>query len=288
MNTATAEDGIESFIDFGDSDEPVELSPLNNQPGKMSVIDDGWVDAEEDEVEIPVPKAVQKPAAEFKEKREMKSGGLGFAQMLNSVEPPSSSPPPKNTTQPKPQHAVSEVEDAIHLEIKSKIKGFSSKLSFDLGIDILSSADHSNFDPESKVHAAIWHLRWNSDQVQTMDIKHLCGFECVLTSHQVYVQSLENKFHAECGFLNKEKDRVFREARKAVNGATEKDKDNLLILNNQKMRALFVDQRVAEYMSQFMNSMGDKFSQMQNGLKRTIDQRSIEVRASSYQAGRQG
>ena len=144
-------------------------------------------------------------------------------------------------------------------------------------------------DPQKRlvgdqVHDAIAYMRWGGSDSDALDVSTLCGFERVLSAHQIYVQSQENFWEQRSNYLGKEKERAFRELRKEASASTEKDKDNETLRTNGAARQLYVAHRVSEAMAKAHFQLGDRFAQLLNGLKRSIDLKLAERQTSIHQS----
>lgn len=286
MGNKLEEDDYLEMIDFDSSDLSLPPIPKDYNVG-MQVDDDGYVDADLQDIEVPVP-AIMKEVAKPKKvvaPKQTTNMEINFEAMIGEASESKQEQPmqlPSKVNDAPPAQSAAPLDD-IHEEIKLKIESVRASVDYDLGIKVFEKYDSPEMDKSNLLHQAIFYAKWNPFKLQGLDAKYLCGMECVFASNQVYIQSLENKFLAESVFLAKEKDRMFREVRHTVSGPTEKDKDNKIIRMNSQMRQIFVNHKVAEYMSHYLSSMGLSFSQMHNGIKRTIDQKLFELKTSAYQ-----
>lgn len=211
---------------------------------------------------------------------------LAQAQAISQEPQPQPQPDPASSA---PQVTVDPMPAmGVLAAISSQLETEKAKVAMALGIDALEHGNSQHYPPGSPVHEVIWYMRWGSQQMSEMPPQQLCHFERTLTAHQVFVQAQENHWASTFGLLGKEKDRIFRELRRNMTGGTEKDKDNDIIAGSAECRDLYVRLRVAEAMATYLRDMGQRFAQLQNGLKRSIDVRQAEHQTSLHQSGYQG
>ena len=150
-----------------------------------------------------------------------------------------------------------------------------------LGLVVLE--DPKFCDPQNVVHVAIYNMRWNPMGLVRMSAQDLCVYESALSAHQVYVQAQQNEWRAKFEFLGKERERVLREVRGQFRGDTEKAKEDAAIAQNAAVGKLHYEFVEAQAMATFLTDMGDRFSQLEDGLKRLISLRHDEERRTYIQ-----
>lgn len=139
-------------------------------------------------------------------------------------------------------------------------------------------------DFKNIVHVAIWNMRYNPATID-MTAHDLCVYEAALAAHQVWVQSVENWWRARCDFLGPELSKVLRIKRGQYKADTEKAREDAVCAAEpgvEQMRREFVKARaVATYLQEF----SVRFSKLEDGLKRPIDNRQEEENRTSVQGG---
>jgi hypothetical protein len=151
-----------------------------------------------------------------------------------------------------------------------------------LGINVME--DPRTCDPQNVIHVAIWNMRHNPVGLVQMTASQLCIFESALSAHQVYVQCIENEWAARYAFLGREFDRVMRKCRRKYRGDTEKDREEACLDAEPAMAKLRNEFLKAQAFAALLEDMGDRFAQLEDGLKRTISMRHEEEKRSYQQA----
>ncbi|MCL2639832.1 MAG: hypothetical protein FWD53_03210, partial [Phycisphaerales bacterium] len=126
-----------------------------------------------------------------------------------------------------------------------------------------------------------YNMRFNPTHLVQMSPRDLCVFENALSAHQTWVQTIENWWTARWEFLGPELSRIFRARRGNYKGDTDKARtekaceDALCAAEPdvEKMRREFVK---AKAIAQYLAGLGERYGQLEDGLKRTISQRQFE------------
>jgi hypothetical protein len=131
--------------------------------------------------------------------------------------------------------------------------------------------DPSKCDPANAVHVAIWNMRYNTGLIQ-MDGNVLCLYEAALSSHQAWVAGIENWWTARYDFLGPELSKILRQRRGKYNGATEKAKEDAVCDNEPDVERLRHEWVKAKAIATYLKGFGDRFAQLENGIKRAVNQ----------------
>jgi hypothetical protein len=136
------------------------------------------------------------------------------------------------------------------------------------GIAILSNSKAAI--PNSYVHEAIRRVSWEANNLPNLGPHELLNMEAAITAHQVYVQGEENYWTAQYNFLGRELERAMIAMRDNFTGGTKAEMENKLIANHPGIRDLRNKYLLAQALCTVLDKMGERFAQMEDGLKRTI------------------
>lgn len=154
------------------------------------------------------------------------------------------------------------------------IEGHIKKLQWDTGAVALDNP--KAIDLNNVIHVAIYNMRYNPMALVNMTAKDLCVYEAALAAHQVWVQTQETWWSARHLFLGPELSRILRNRRSKYKGDTEKAKEDAVCEHEPEVEALRREFVTAQAISTYLHDFGAKFSQLEDGLKRTINQRQKE------------
>ena len=186
--------------------------------------------------------------------------------------PTSPAPPPAAPATPAPAPASKDIFD--HEALAKQIAGEIDTLRRDFGIDVLEN--QRACDSNNAVHVAIYNMRHNPMGLIQMPASTLCVYEAALSAHQVHVQSVENYWTVQHQYIGRQMDMVMRKRRGKYKGDTEKDKELAVLENEPDMRQMRSAFLRAQALATFMAGMGQRFAQLEDGLKRLIDYRRDE------------
>lgn len=197
--------------------------------------------------------------------------------------------PPPNFTPPTPVSPVAApvapaadpVRDAsgVWQEIEAVIRGLRKQT----GQCVVDNPYDPDFDRHNIVHVAIWNMRYNPGLVD-MSAHDLCIYEAALAAHQVWVQSVENWWTARCDFLGPELSKVLRIKRANYKGDTEKAREDAVCAAEPEVEAMRREFLKARAVSTYLRDFSTRFSKLEDGLKRPIDNRQEEENRTAVQS----
>ena len=179
---------------------------------------------------------------------------------------------------PPPTQGGTADSDILWKEIEEEIM----RLRYSTGVVVLD--DPSKMDRNSVLHVAIWNMRHNPQGMILMSPRDLCVFESALSAHQVWVASVENWWTVRCEFLGPELSKILRMRRGNYKGDTEKAREDMLCANEPDVERMRRDFVKAKAIAKYMEGMGERFSKLEDGLKRPINQRQFEEQRSTIGA----
>lgn len=189
------------------------------------------------------------------------------------------------------QTLASEGSDDVSVTTQTlaKIDLARNGLYFHIGISLLFSPNA--YDPKNEVHRIIRMLRWGIDEqnrsvrvidLEPRDIAHM-GY--VMSTHQVWVASLENQWTSQYELLGVELDRVMFAVRNKYPGDSKGEKESAALRADERLRNLRNKYLEAKAMKGLLAGMGAYFAQLENSLKRPADLRSDELTRSFHNRG---
>jgi hypothetical protein len=150
-----------------------------------------------------------------------------------------------------------------------------TKMKYDLGLTLLDNP--KAMDQTSRIHQAIYAMRWTPDQLVQMHPSDIIAMGVVLSAHQVYVQGLENEWSAKYQLLSKESRKVVLSRRDSQKGKTKAEQEAALFLADPEVREMHHEYLIARAMARLLRGMGERFKQLEDGIKRPADLRSWEL-----------
>jgi len=195
--------------------------------------------------------------------------------------PPAVAPPPKvavaNPVAAPPvgagvagEHKITDEDQFDLAEVERKILNAIDRARFELGIKVLDGPDASNGEVGNEVHKAIWNMRFNAAKIINLPVEQLLSFEAALSAHQVFVQSEANRWAVMYEFLGAYIAQIKESRRDTVKGDRVKTVE-MQILNSPAVRPVYERFLMAKAMAKLHEGLGDRFAQMEDGLKRAID-----------------
>lgn len=203
---------------------------------------------------------------------------------------PPAMPPAMPQAQPAaahPQPPVAVMDDWAETEqLRLRVQQNLDLVDREMGIVILQSeqADYSG----SSILEAIHYCRWRPADLIELPLPKLLEFEAALTAHQVYAQSSENFWRARREFLGHEVAKFKVTRRDQFEASTVKAKEHQAVMSDPRVRELYYDFVVARTVAETLVNMGDRFAQLENGIKRAITYRIAEVEHSRTQSKYEG
>ena len=179
--------------------------------------------------------------------------------------------------QPAPGDKDLDESQALWNDIQSEI----GRVSVVTGICVLFNADPASLDCRNTVHVAIFNMRHNPMVLTNMATRDLCVYEAALAANQVTVRALENEWSMKAVHLGRERDSLLRKKRGRYKGDTEKGKEDAVLDNEPGMKQLHREFAKAHAVSTYLRDMGASFAQLEDGIKRLIDNRREEERRGS-------
>ena len=153
-------------------------------------------------------------------------------------------------------------------EIRNKVSQEVLAMKRRLGILVLE--DPNAGEPGNVAQRAMYACKYIPQELITYPIELLLEFEAALTAHQVWVQSMENEWTAQYEMLGNEISR-FKETRREGTAGDRVKLKEFQILSHPQIRPINHRFIVAKAVSKLLEGMGRVFSQMEDGLKRAID-----------------
>jgi hypothetical protein len=173
-----------------------------------------------------------------------------------------------------------DAELAATLAMQQEADQFIRHMKLQMGLALLE--DPQQCDPNNMVHHAIHFLRWAPQQ--QLPPEQLNAMEHALAAHQVYVQSEENNWYGRYRQLEEDLKRLVRIKRSNYTGKTEGAKEDAMYAAEPQMVEMRRQFILAQRVSRMLNNMGERFAQMENGIKRTVDHAQAQLR---HLSGRQ-
>jgi hypothetical protein len=212
-----------------------------------------------------------------------------FAEAVTAAAAPSqpavqASSPAKAEPEPAPKGSFPNDTELLQgLEVLRSIDEMVVNMRFTLGIALLE--DPKRVDINSLVHKAIFHMRYKQGDLMRMSPHELNELECALSAHQVFVQGLENEWAARSRSVGVVMDRVLGTKRRNYEAKTVRDQEELVFSTEPNMQVLRTQFLQAQAMSTLLDKMGERFAQLEDGLKRTITLVQMEYQRTQ-QSGR--
>jgi hypothetical protein len=177
-------------------------------------------------------------------------------------------PGPTSVSTPTPVKLAGEDVLSSIQQIAQWIDQKVQEVRLNTGIAILSNSKAAI--PNSYVHEAIRRVSWEANNLPNLGPHELLNMEAAITAHQVYVQGEENYWTAQYNFLGRELERAMIAMRDNFTGGTKAEMENKLIANHPGIRDLRNKYLLAQALCTVLDKMGERFAQMEDGLKRTI------------------
>jgi hypothetical protein len=188
---------------------------------------------------------------------------------------PQSAPPPQSVA-PKP------TSDNGDMAMWQQIQAEVTRMKHLLGICAIESPEKA--DKSNIVHEAIYFMRHNPQELVQKSPEQLNIYEAALSAHQVYVQTVENEWKMKFTYISRERDRALRARRGNYKGDTEKAREDAAIISDPSLKKIHFYFLMAQAISTLLDSLGERFAQLEDGLKRTISMRQDEMRRTAMQA----
>lgn len=196
-------------------------------------------------------------------------------QMVTGTPPQSPAALPAATSIPAPGPAtqpasVDDPELAVLLGMEQEIESCVQAANLQLGLKVLASNAQGSGEKGNLVHQAIWTIRWSPEALPGLPVETLLAFESALTAHQVYVAGLENYWASRCELLGSVISQIKETRRDGASGDRVKQKE-YQVLSSPAILPVYKQFLYARAMAQLLDGLGERFAQMEDGLKRTID-----------------
>ena len=195
---------------------------------------------------------------------------------LPAAAPPASPPGPPQIQGPTEEPDVAAVQAQQRM-----VEQAVAHARAELGIDVLS--DPAAADTNNQLHQIIALMRWNPAQLGQVGPHRLNEFEAVLSAHQVYVQAMENDWKAKHGLYGHLLAGIKQSRIGSVEARTVKEKEHLIVTGDPDVKRLHDQFLLAQAMAAVLDGMGERFSQLENGLKRTINLVEFDYTHSAHQ-----
>ncbi len=153
--------------------------------------------------------------------------------------------------------------------LEQRIEAEYAQFAHAVGLYVLADPSHRN--PQNRMHEVIYYMHWEPHSLQAMDPNRLNQFETVLSSNQLYVQSLENHWSQRYRTLAKEFERAIFVRRRNFDGGTKGEQEAACFAAEPDMEHLRTELALAQAMANRLEGMGERFAQYEDGLKRTIN-----------------
>jgi hypothetical protein len=114
-------------------------------------------------------------------------------------------------------------------------------------------------------------MRYNPNLIQ-MNANILCLYEAALSAQQAWVAGIENWWTSRYDFLGPELSKVLRQRRSKYSGPTEKAKEDAVCDSEPDVERLRREWVKAKAIATYLKGFGDRFAQLENGIKRAVNQ----------------
>lgn len=188
-----------------------------------------------------------------------------------------SSPPSSHPEVPDiGQHDIAADDELSILQLqKQAVKAHIIKLYEELGVNVMHNPEARK--PGNLLHDVVYYMRWQPYVLSTMGAHRLAEYEVVLAAHQVYVASLENRADAHYSMLSREVSRVIRSRMGDVGATKVKEKEDEVLRQFPEIRKLHGEFQMAQAVHEALKGFGDRFAQLEDGIKRMIDLARMEL-----------
>lgn len=186
---------------------------------------------------------------------------------VTAIGTPTSQPPAGTVTSFRNDQDLNRIQQTIAM-IESRVR----KEYYDLGLALLENPNKR--DSNLYIHEVIHWVRWRTLDVINLGPHEVLKLGQALSAHQLYVQSQENYWSARHQLLSKELERIIFIKREnyadQAKGKTKTEMENILIETEPQIRDLRNEYLLAQAMANALENMGERFVQLEDGLKRTI------------------
>lgn len=134
--------------------------------------------------------------------------------------------------------------------------------------------------PEGVVYDAIYGMRWEPDGLLELGVATLCQYGAALSAHQAWVSGLENEWRARYQNTKREYERALRLGGEATGGKTKQDREEEALRANPDLARVRNQYVLASALHTLLDGIGQRFVQLEDGLKRVIGLAQME-----YQRG---
>ncbi|MCL2641090.1 MAG: hypothetical protein FWD53_09625 [Phycisphaerales bacterium] len=165
--------------------------------------------------------------------------------------------------------------NANWLEIQHEI----NRIAVITGLNVLFSPQAC--DTRNAVHVAIYYMRHDPMALVNMATRDLCVFEAALAANQLTVRAIENEWSMKANHLGRQRDFLLRKKRGRYKGETEKAREDAVLEQEPAMKQLHREFSKAHAVATYLREMGHGFTQLEDGVKRLIDNRREEERRGS-------